>query len=151
MRLGSDLEPSWSGLGAVLGPSWGPLGRSWEPLGASWSHLGASWSALGAILGVMMRKAAMLNNYRKTQVRMALGPSKMRSSWLKLGFRWHLDAILRRLGPSSRDDVAKMSSSCRLEAVLEPSWRRLGTSVEVAFSPRALPTCVLLCFFKISS
>ena len=37
MRLGSDLEPSWGRLGAILGPSWallGLLGAVLEPLGA---------------------------------------------------------------------------------------------------------------------
>ena len=93
---GRDLEPARSGLGAVsspsgapLGPSWDPLGTPWVPLGAilepSWGLLARSWSRLGAILGDFKRKAAMLKNHRKTQVRMAFGPSKMRPSWAKLG------------------------------------------------------------------
>ena len=72
MRLGSDLEPSWGRLGAILGPSWALLGPSWGllglPGGGSQSGLGrmlerfevkvpfecdleATWSRLGAVLG----------------------------------------------------------------------------------------------------
>ena len=104
---------SWGRPGASwgrLGASWGRLGGVLGPLGASWGLLGRSWGHLGAIFGVFTRKAAMLQNYRKTQIRMALGPSKMRPSWHQLGSSWHLNAILRRLAASSRDDVAKMSS-----------------------------------------
>jgi hypothetical protein len=46
--LGALLEPSWGPLGALLGPSWGSLGPTWGPLGAL---LGLSWGPLGALLG----------------------------------------------------------------------------------------------------
>ena len=55
------MVPSWGHLGAVLGPSWGPLGPSWAllgplgailgPLGASWGHPGVCWGHLGTIFG----------------------------------------------------------------------------------------------------
>ena len=64
MFLGSS-EPSWSDLGAILGPLEAvmgtletvlePLGADLELLGAilgrSWRLLGGSWMPLGAILG----------------------------------------------------------------------------------------------------
>ena len=89
-RLGAGSEQSWGrpalvrgSTGARLGPSWAPLGSLGAILEPSWGLLVRSWSRLGAILGDFKRKAAMLKNHRKTQVRMAFGPSKMRPSWAR--------------------------------------------------------------------
>ena len=133
-----DLEPARRGLGAVSSPSGAPLGPSWDPLGLPWVALGAilepswgllarSWSRLGAILGDVKRKAAMLKNHRKTQVRMAFGPSKMRPSWAKLGSKEprsgqvgvHLGSI-SQLQRSTSQLFLKMLVGTRYDRISEP-------------------------------
>ena len=48
--VGEVLGPSWAML-AHLGPSWSQLGASLGPFGPSWYHLGAIWAHLGTVLG----------------------------------------------------------------------------------------------------
>ena len=53
------MGASWSGLGVILGWSWGilgllaaVLGQSWPLLGRSWAALGRSWAFLGWSWGI---------------------------------------------------------------------------------------------------
>ena len=86
MQFGSDLEPSWGRLGAVLGdlePSWvhlgAVLGPAWGHLGASCGRLGASLGALGAILGPFLAYEdafeRMFKNAPKRHTYCVFGPS----------------------------------------------------------------------------
>ena len=138
------MGPSWGRLGALLGHLGALLGPSWRLLGPSWGFLGHSWGHLGRLEA---QSGDVKKNHRKTQVRMALGPSKMRPSWHQLGSSWHLDAIFRRLGASSRDDVAKMSSSCRLGAVLPPTWNTSGNHI---FAEGRSDSCFTRFYVKLS-
>ena len=135
------LEPARSSLGdvsrlsgALRGPVLGRLGAPLDPLRAilepSWGLLARSWSRLGAILGDFKRKAAMLKNNRKTQVRMAFGPSKMRPSWAKLVSK----------EPRSGQVGVHLGSISQLH----PNLAQLGLILD---GPKAILTCVLRWFF----
>ena len=98
MRFGSDLEPSWGRLGAILGdlgPSWvhlgAVLGPAWGHLGASGGRLGASLGALGAILGPFLA-------FEKSNA----GMLKMPKHLIHIAF----------LGPQGVQDSAKLRPSC---------------------------------------
>ena len=147
MRFGSDLEPSWGPLGAVLGDlgaSWGRLGAvlgpAWGHLGASCGLLGASLGHLGAILGPFLvfegAFAGMLKNAQKPNTYCVFGPSggprerqvgaklgqvgpKLGQVGHKLGSSWHLEAMLQ----SSCHHLAVLT---RLGAVLEATWPNLS-------------------------
>ena len=137
MRLGSDLEATWSRLVAVLGPSWGlpglvlePLGALLEPLGAVLGPLGRllepSWSHLGRLQMQIaeMRKSApppTQNANFCQQDEAKTGPrwAKMGSSWPKLSPSWTPVGILRR----SCRHVAILAC---LGRVLEATWRQFG-------------------------
>ena len=98
-------------LGALLGPSWGPLGGSeghlgsllgppGAPLGPSWGPLGPLLGPLGAILDAIdqRRGGSLTGSPRRSPKMSLLGPS-----WAALG------AVLGALG-----------------AVFGPSWALLG-------------------------
>ena len=121
------------GLGAILGPSWGPLGAL---LGSSWGHLGAILGPSGAILGPYWailgdlgraegeigEPSKTIKNLRKNTI---FGhPGEPRSA--KLGPKSGQESFKRQLGAMSTEAAMKMASASALEAVLDASWARLG-------------------------
>ena len=122
MGLGAILGPSWGPLGALLGPSWGHLGPILGPSGAILGPYWAILGDLGRVEGEIGEPAKTFNNLRKSTI---LGlPARPRSA--KLGPKSGLESFKRHLGAMSTEAEMKMASGSALEAVLDASCAILG-------------------------
>ena len=118
-----DLEPSWSHLGAVLGPSWGRLGPFWGLLGALLEpfggHLGPSEAILsdfGRVVGQKKEIAKNIKNNRKINVFGSPGLPKMGPDGPQDRPSWPSVAILSDVIESSCEDVVVRSFLCCLKS-----------------------------------
>ena len=117
-------------LGAILGPSWGPLGASWNILGPSWGSrwpkMGERWAQDGPRdgskielkrgRGVKNRVLTLLNR-TKTLLDAIFSASSASFS--------HLQRSEADLTPHVRSVLALLHPNEPRKALLSPSWGRL--------------------------